>query len=227
MLCAKGGLIIILIDSREQNGPYLQKRFAASGIESEIVCFPQNTACDYLITNEKGSCAIQRKVVCSEFISEVDEILHDIVPRLKDFSDNPCFLIEENFSITKDGYLENRQDGRTSDMKATSYYGILETIRKSGVDVYCTRDLNASIWWMVAMHGYLQKNHYPKHHKYFSEQEQAIGMLMCVPGIGEKRAEKALQENSIRGMCGMKRVEGMTEKQSEKLLKVLRWRCAE
>lgn len=220
-------MIIILIDSREQNGPYLQKRFVKASIDSEIVCFPQDTACDYLITNEKGSCAIQRKVVCSEFISELDEIMHDIVPRLKGFSDNPCLLVEENFSITKDGYLENRQDGRISEMKATSYYGILETIRKQGLDVYTTRDLNASIWWMIAMHGYLEKNHYPKHRKYFSEHEQAVGMLMCVPGIGEKRAEKALQKNSIRGMSGMKEIAGLTEKQSERLAGVLKWRNAE
>lgn len=153
--------------------------------------------------------------------------MYEIVPNLKGFSDNPCLLVEENFSITKDGYLENRQDGRVSEMKATSYYGILETIRKSGLDVYTTRDLNASIWWMIGMEGYLKTNHYPKHKKFFTEKEQAVGMLMCVPGIGEKRAETALQKNSIRGMSGMKEIAGLTEKQSERLAGVLKWRNAE
>jgi hypothetical protein len=216
--------IIILIDSREQSGAYILKRFTAAGIDSEIVCFPQNTGTDYLITNEKGSCAVQRKVVCSELISELDETMHETVPYLKNFSENPCLLVEENFRITKDGYLQNATDGRTSDMKAVSYYGFLETIRKAGVGVYCTRDLNASIWWMVAMHGYLAKNHYPKHRKYFSEMEQAVAMLGVVPGIGEKRAEKALELNSIRGMAMMRKVAGLTEKQSGNLLKVLKWR---
>ena len=220
-------MIIILIDSREQNGAYLQKRFAACSIDSEIVCFPTDTGCDYLISNDKGSCAIQRKVVVSEMISELDEIMHDIAPRLKGFHDNPCFLFEENFGISKDGYLQDRNTGRPTDMLITSYYGYLETLRKMGLDVYTTRDLNSSIWLMIALHGYLKANHYPKHKKFFTEQEQAVGMLMCVPGIGEKRAEKALQENSIRGMAGMKKIAGLTEKQGERLGKVLRWRNAE
>jgi hypothetical protein len=180
-----------------------------------------------MIVADKGSCAIQRKVVVSEMISELDEIMHDIAPRLKAFSENPCFLFEENFSISKDGYLQDKNSGRSTEMLITSYYGYLETLRKMGLDVYTTRDLNASIWWLVAMHGYLGKNHYPKHSKYFSEKEQAAGMLMCVPGIGEARAEKALKHNSIRGMAGMKMIEGLTEKQGEKLGKVLRWRNAE
>ena len=215
------------MDSREQNAPYIIKRLAENDIDSEIVCFPQETGCDYLISGTKGSCSVQRKVVCSELISELDEIMYDIAPRLKNFSGstgNPCFLIEENFGISRDGYLYNRGDNRETQMLATSYYGFLETLRKMGVDVYCTRDLNASVWWMIAMHGYLAKNHYPKHRKYFSLQEQAVGMLTAVPTIGENRALKALEHSSIRGMCGMKQVEGLTMKQSGKLQSVLGWK---
>lgn len=215
--------IIILIDSREQNGPYIQKRFAASGIDSEIVCFPQSTGCDYLITADKGSCAIQRKVVCSEMLSELDEIMHDIAPRLKQFSDNPCFLIEENFEITKDGYLQDRNSGRHTEMLITSYYGYLETLRKMGLDVYCVRDMNASIWWMVAMHGYLCKNHYPKHQKTFTDEERAIAMLNCIPTVGEHRARKSLQKQSIREMIKSGYAEGFTMKQNEKMNNVVRW----
>lgn len=219
-------MIIILIDTREQHGPYIKRRLESAGIETDIITFSQDTGCDYHIINEKGSCAVQRKVVCSEFISELDEMF-DIARRLMNYSDNPVFLIEENFGITKDGYLLNATDGRPTEMKSTSYYSILETLRKTGVDVQTVRELNHSIHWMVAMHGYLEKNHYPKHRKYFSEKEQAVGMLTCVPGIGEVRAEKALKQNSIRGMAGMKKVAGLTEKQGERLGKVLRWRNAE
>ena len=215
---------MILIDSREQNAPYVQKQFTKHNIDSEITCLDTSTGSDYLISNLKGSCAVQRKVVVSEMISELDQIMHQIVPSLKNFSENPVLLLEENMGISPDGYLHNRADGRTTDMLATSYYGYLETIRKMGVEVITTRDLNQSIWWMISMHGYLEKNHYPPHKKYFSTGEQAIGMLSTIQGIGEARAIKALQKTSIRGMCGMKNVEGLTKRQSEKLQDVLRYR---
>jgi hypothetical protein len=144
---------------------------------------------------------------------------------LLQFGDHPAFLVEENFSITDDGYLQNKQTGYPTELLATSYYGVLETLRKMGLDVYSTRDLNSSIWWMIAMHGYLNKNHYPKHRKYFSLQEQAVGMMMVVPGIGSARAEKALNQNSIRAMSHLKKVPGLTEPQSRKLGDVLRWRA--
>ena len=215
---------MIIIDSREQNGPYIQKQLAKHGIETEITCLDTSTGSDYLISNLKGSCAVQRKVVCSEMLGELDQIMHQIIPALKNFSENPVLLLEENMGISPDGYLHNRADGRTTDMLATSYYGYLETIRKMGVEVITTRDLNQSIWWMIAMHGYLAKNHYPVHKKYFSVHDQAVGMLSTVQGIGEARAEKALKKASIRGMCGMKQVEGLTAKQSESLQKILRFK---
>jgi len=215
---------VILIDSREFNGPYIQTQFTKHNIESEITCLETNTGSDYFISNLKGSCAIQRKVVVSEMISELDQIMHQIIPALKNFSENPVLLLEENFSISPDGYLHNRADGRPTDMLATSYYGYLETVRKLGVDVQCTRDLNQSVWWMIAMHGYLAKEHYPKHRKYFSVQEQSIGMLTAVTGIGEARAMKALEHGSIRSMCGCRNVPGLTGKMSERLQEILRWK---
>jgi hypothetical protein len=214
-----------LIDTREQNGPYIQKRLQSANIETEIVTLSQETGADYIISGEKDTMAVQRKVVCSEFINELDEIVNEIAPRLLQFGGNPAFLIEENFEITKDGYLQNQQNHYATSMSITSYYGILETLRHMGLDVYCTRDLNASIWWMIAVHGYLNKNHYPKHRKYFSMQERAIGMMTVVPGLGATRAEKALQQNSIRNMASMKSVPGLTEKQGKKLLEVLRWQA--
>lgn len=186
-----------------------------------------NTGSDYIISGDKDTVAIQRKVACSEFISEIDEILDEIAPRMLGYCEHPILLVEENFEITRDGYMQNRQTGRSSDMLITSYYGILETIRKMGIDVQCTRDLNSSIWWMIAMHGYLAKNHYPKHTKYHSIEEQAVGMLMAVPGIGNARAEKALAKNSIRNMASLKKIPGLTEPQSRKLNEVLRWHHAD
>lgn len=218
-------MIIILVDTREQNGPYIKSRFEEAGIESEIATLSTETGADYIISGEKDTVAVQRKVVCSEFISELEEIVNDIAPRLLGYSEHPVFLIEENYEITKDGYLLNRQNGRHSELLATSYFGILETLRKMGCEVVTTRDLNSSIWWMISLHGYLGKNHYPKHTKYFSLQEQAVGMLTVIPGLGPARAEKALAKNSIRVMSGMNKVPGLTETQSRKLSEVLRWQA--
>lgn len=215
---------MILIDSREQQAPYISKRFSEAGIDSEIICFSTNTGTDYQIIGEKGSIAVQRKVAIPELISELDQVLYETVTALKNFSENPVLLVEENLSITPDGYLENRSDGKETQMLATSYFSYLETIKKSGVDVVTTRDLNSSIWWMISLHGYLNKEHYPKHKKYFSVKEQAIGMLTAVPGIGEVRAGKALEHTSIRGMTGMKEIKGLTKKQAEKLGIIMRYR---
>ena len=215
---------MILIDTREQNAPYISKRLSEQDIENEISTLPQNTGSDYLIANTYGSCAIQRKVVCSEMISQLDEIKFDIIPRLKNFSENPVLVCEENFGISQDGYLFNRADNRPTELLAKSYYGYLETIRKMGVNVVTTRDLNATIWYLISMHGYLSKEHYPKHTKYFSDKECAIGMLTAIPGIGDARASKALSEISIRGMIGMKQIKGLTSKQSEKLNRIVGYR---
>ena len=218
------GDTIILIDSREQQGPYIQKRFGSSGIESDIICWPQETGCDYLIQNTHGSCAIQRKVVCSELLSELDETLHETLPRLRNFNENAILLIEENFGIDQNGYLFNRGDSRETDMLATGYFGYLETVRKSGVEVIATRDLNQSIWWMVATHGYLGNDHYPKHRKCHSAKEQAVGMLMAVSGIGDARASRALKSQSIREMITKNTYGGLTMKQAEKFNEVVRFK---
>jgi hypothetical protein len=157
-------------------------------------------------------------------ISELDQIMHEIVPALKNFSEHSILLLEENFGITKDGFLFNRNDNRETEFRATSYYGYLETIRKMGVDIITTRDLNATIWYLIAMHGYLGKEHYPKHKKYFNDKEIAVGMLTAIPGLGDIRASKALQDRSIRGMIGMTKITGLTGKQSERLNRVVGWR---
>jgi hypothetical protein len=77
---------------------------------------------------------------------------------------------------------------------------------------------------MISLHNYLGKNHYPHHKKYHTMHEIAVGMLTAIPTIGEVRANKALKESSIRGMMGMKTVNGLTDKQNEKLQQVLQWR---
>ena len=220
-------MIIILCDSREQQGQYIVKFLISKNIDAEIICWPQETGCDYLISNKVGSVAIQRKDAFAEVINQMEEIRYDILPRLKNFSGEvhtPVLLVEETFGITKEGYLIDRQSGRESQMLATSYYNFLETIRRSGTDVVTTRDLNQSLWWLVATHGYLAKYHYPKSSTAYSVKEQAMGMMMSVNGMGEARAGKALAESSIKEMGRMTRIPGLTEKQSKKVKEVLGWK---
>lgn len=71
------------------------------------------------------------------------------------------------------------------------------------------------------MDGYLSREHYPKHTKQFKPYQQAIGMLSCVPGIGQKRAMKALEHNSIEDMIGLNEIEGLTKTMTAKLKKAL------
>jgi ERCC4-type nuclease len=165
--------------------------------------------------------AVQRKVVCSELLNELDETMFETLPRLRNFSDNPVLLIEENFGIDQTGHLFNRGDSRETDMLATSYFGYLETIRKSGVEVVTTRDLNQSVWWMIATHGYLAKEHYPKSRKAHSIKEQAVGMMTAVSGIGEARALKALKDRSLKDMITKNEFGGLTMKQVQKLNEVM------
>lgn len=210
-----------MIDTREHNGPSAVKFFLEHGIDSELVTLSTDTGADYFIANSRGSAAVQRKVACSELISELDETLNETIPHLKDFSENPVLLIEENFIVTSEGYLMNRLDSRESQLLATSYFGYLETIRKTGVDVVCTRDYNESLWYMLSQHNYLGKEHYPPHRKYFGIEEQCIGMLSCIPTIGEKKASAMLKKQSIREIAMNRNSDVLTVKQNERLRKVI------
>ena len=215
--------MIIIIDSREHNAPYISKRFTEAGIENEITCLPQETGSDFLIASTHGSVAVQRKVVCSEMIGQLDEIMYEIIPRMKNFNENPIILLEENYGISKDGYLFNKTDNRPTEMLAKSYFGYLETIRKMGVGVITTRGLTESIWYLVSVHDYLSKEHYPKHMKCFTDKEYAIGILSMIPTVGTVRAAKTLSNCSIRAMVGMKKINGLTQSQSDRFARILHW----
>lgn len=222
----ESGEIIIVIDTREQKNEYIKNRLDSIGIPCEITTLPEATGCDYYIANTHGSCGIQRKDSTKELILQMEDLHYDILPRLCNFTDNPVLLVEESHVIGEMGYLfrkENRLWLETG-MHSSSYYGFLETVRQMGIDVVCTRDLNQSIWYMAALHGYLGKYHYPRHKKTFRISQQAVGMLACVPGIAEKRAREVLEKHSIREICTMERIDGLTEKQCEKIKRVLEWK---
>jgi hypothetical protein len=70
----------------------------------------------------------------------------------------------------------------------------------------------------------MSKEHYPQHKKYFSEKERAVGMLIALSGgMGSARATKALSMNSIKEMAYMKRIDGLTQIQSDRVRGALQW----
>ena len=213
----------------------IKDKFHKAGIESEIACLPHNSGCDYIIANTHGSCAIQRKDSMAEicgnpvqdtYKSAMEELRFEIIPHLVQFSDNPVLLVEESHEIGENGYLFRKQDRLwlETPMHSSGYYGFLETVRQMGCEVVTTRSLDHSIWWMISMHNYLGRYHYPKHKKAYNPGQSAMGMLCCVPGIGEKRAEKILSKHSISDLIFDKNIKEATEKQRKKIDEVLRYR---
>jgi mannose/fructose-specific phosphotransferase system component IIA len=224
------------VDSREHYADFVVEKFKDVGVEAEIACLPHNSGCDYIIANTHGSCAIQRKDSMAEicgnpvqdkYKSAMEELRYEIIPNLVQFSDNPVLLVEESHEIGEKGYLFRKQDRlwKETSMHSSSYYGFLETVRLMGCDVVCTRNLEQSIWWMISMHGFLGKRHYPKHQKFYGPEQSAMGMLCCVPTIGEKRAEKILSKHSISDLIFDKNVKEATEKQKQRIEECLRWKA--
>jgi ERCC4-type nuclease len=221
----KRGDEIIAIDNREQNAQYIKQKLESAGVQCCIQYLPYESGCDYLICNEYGSCGIQRKDSTKELILQMDELRHDILPRLISFTDNPVILVEESHELGEMGYLFRRHGNvwLETGMHSSSYYGFLETARMMGVEVVTTRNLDHSIWYMAAMDGYLSREHYPKHKKLYGPYQQSVGMLCCIPGVGLKRAEKALENKSLKEILMSGEAEGLTKKQVEKLQKVAGW----
>ena len=138
---------------------------AAVGVDAEVATLPYASGCDYLIANTCGSCGIQRKDSMAELVVQMEELQHDILPRLCTFTDNPVLLVEESHTIGDRGYLFRKDNTKKvwieTGMHCSSYYGFLETVRNTGIDVVCTRNLDQSLWYMASLHGYLASNHFP------------------------------------------------------------------
>jgi hypothetical protein len=164
-----------------------------------------------------------------ELIQQMDELRTDILPRLITYTDNPVLLVEESHRIGEMGNLFRKEGSlyKETGTTATSYYGFLESIRMMGVDVVTVQaatDLMPTIWYLAAIDGFLSRDHYPKHLKSFKPNQMALGMLCCVPGIGMKRAAKALEGNSIKDIATKTKIEGLTIKQHQKIKRVLEWK---
>jgi len=215
-----------VIDTREQHGEYILEKVIKAGCDATISTLPYTSGCDYFIANVHGSIGVQRKDSMKEVVTQMQELREDILPRLLTFTDNPVLLVEESHVTGDAGYLFRKENGmyRETQMHCTAYYSFLESVRMMGIEVVCTRNMDQSIWYLIAMDRYLSQQHYPKPMKSYKPRQQQIGMLCCVPGIGQKRAEAALEGRSVSELVSAKEVDGITKKQLEKIQKVLRWK---
>ena len=159
----------------------------------------------------------------------MEELRTDILPRLITYTDNPVLLVEESHKIGEGGNLFRKEGSmyRETGTSATSYYGFLESIRMMGVDVVtvqATTDLMPTVWFLISIDKYLSHQHYPKPIKSFKPQQIALGMMCCIPGIGLKRAQKALDGHSVKDLTRMNTIEGLTKKQALKVKSILEWK---
>jgi ERCC4-type nuclease len=202
----------IIIDSREHFKEQIKERIDQfGGISCMITCLPHGA--DYMIIGEHGSVSIQRKSGSAEIPKQMEALRNDILPALKELTENPILLIEEDFVISS-GQIYVRFEGmlKPTGLNVHAYFNFIHSCKLNGVDVITTRNLDASIEWMIATALYLDQEHYPKMKKQHDVSKQAIGALCCANGIGPSKAEKILQEKSLQELCTM---------QTGELLKVM------
>lgn len=198
---------MILIDTREQKKDYITDRLNESSVPSMQSCLSHGM--DYLIMGEACSIGIQRKSGSSEIPAQMEALRSDILPHLKDLTENPVLLIEEDFIIGQDGTLFQRREGMLHPLglNVKSYFNFINSVKLTGVDVVCTRNLDASIWWMISTHSYLQDHHYPKVKKQHAPELQAVGCIAAINSFGFNRAKKLLQGNTLQELFSMNEVE--------------------
>ncbi len=192
---------LIITDTREQNHEYIEAIIKKhGGIDYVRTCLDHGM--DYQIVGKSDSVGIQRKSGSKEIPKQLSELRNDILPSLKNLTSNPILLIEEDFSIDDNGTMYQRRDSMLYPMQLNvkAYYNFISSIKLSGIDVVTTRNLDASIWWMIATAEYLDNYHYPKITKQFRVENQAIGALCSLNGIGPTKAKKLLNHYSLKDL---------------------------
>jgi len=194
---------LILIDSREKKSDYIKKYLEdIGGIEAIVTCLSHGA--DYVIINGNQSIAVQRKT-SDEIFQQMKAIQTDIIPALKELTDSPVLLIEEQFHVDKNGHMYRKQNGFLHEvgLTAKSYYNFINSIRLLGCEVVCTRNLEQSIWWMASTYSYIERDHYPKQKKGHNHAMQAIGALCCINNFGVTSSTKLLKDYSIKDLVLM------------------------
>ena len=193
---------MILIDTREQWKDQIQQKLQSLHTSAHIMKLDHYT--DYLLTSDNEAVeqivAIQRKTI-NEVLSKdpskegyksmMDEINDRIVNETKAKYGNAWLLVEEDdLFINKDGLIMSKRGKLLYEIgiNVKSYYNFLHSILKKGVQIKTTRNWEYSIWWLYSLHSYIQREHFPKPTKKYTQREEVIGALMGINGIGEVKA---------------------------------------
>ncbi len=183
---------MIIIDTREQYKEEIKIQLEQVGITVHLLQLEHYA--DYLVSLGQQVMGVQRKTM-GELLTQMGEIRARL-PELSEAGYTPVLLVEEEgFKVSKDGKILLPRGNKLYETGTpiTAYYNFLASVKKSGVDVVTVKDLNFSIWWLYSLHRYIQEEHYPHLPCKYTTQEQLVGALMGVPGVGEKKA-KALIE---------------------------------
>ena len=192
---------MILIDSREHFKYEIQERFQDLKISAHIMKLENYT--DYLLTSDTEigeSVAIQRKtsneVLSKEstmegYKNQMEEIRDRIREPLEIYGSAWLLVEEDDLYISKEGKIMSKRGKMLYEtgMSAKSYYNFLHSVQRSGINVKTTPNWDFSVWWIYSLHGYIQKEHFPKPVRKYTEAEELIGALMGIKGIGEVKAK--------------------------------------
>ena len=183
---------MILIDSREQFKEEIQAKLQSLHINAQIMKL-ENYA-DYVLTSDnkevQNAVAIQRKT-----IGEVLSQFKDIQTRLSELQKYgvPYLLIEENGLFINSGGMILSKRGKLlyeTGIKAQSYYNFLHSIQRTGTYIQKTHNWEHSIWWLHALHKYIQKEHYPRLDRTYTNEEEIVGALQSIPKVGITKAQQ-------------------------------------
>lgn len=194
---------MIIIDTREQHRDYISNVFESNNVKHCISGLSHGM--DYMLVGKATDVGIQRKSGSAEIPKQMKALRHDILPALKQLTTNPILLIEEDFVIGQDGQFYRRQDSmlRSIDLDVEAYFNFIHSIKKIGVDVVTTRNLDASIWWLIATHRYIQQHHYPKVDKLYEPKMQAVGCLCAINSFGQSTSKRLLKSYTLKQLFEM------------------------
>ena len=183
---------MILIDSREQFKEQIQTKLQSLHINAHIMKLEHFT--DYVLTSDnkevQNSIAIQRKTI-GEVLSQFKDIQIRL-PELRKYG-VPLLLVEENGLFINTAGMILSKRGKLlyeTGVKAQSYYNFLHSVQRTGTTVKITSNWEQSVWWLYSLHQYIQKEHYPKRNRKYTQKEEVVGAVQTIPGVGSEKAQQ-------------------------------------
>lgn len=193
---------MILIDTREQYKQEIQEKLTKLNVPSIITKLEDYT--DYVLVSDneevENIVAIQRKTIAEVLSKEsskqgyksmMDEIRDRIVNETKAKYEDTWLLVEDGgLRVSADAKILIVQNRLLHEkgISIKSYYNFLHSLEDKAISIKTVPNLEYSIWWLYSTHSYIQKHHYPKPARKYSEPEEIIGVLMGIKEIGEKKA---------------------------------------